>query len=72
MAVPPGGCVFLRDAGIGGNRAVQKVVRECGQELGDAAGQVGERAQHGLAEEDVRSRRPRPCLGWQHGDRDNA
>ena len=42
------------------------------EELGDAAGQERERAQHRLAEEDVRSRRPCPGFGWKRGDRENA
>ena len=39
MTVPAGGRVLLRDARVGGDRPVQKVVRERAQQLGDGHGQ---------------------------------
>ena len=59
MAVASRNRVFIRDARIGGDGSVQEIVRISCQQLGDVAGQHLERAQNRLAEEYVRSRRPR-------------
>ena len=59
VAVPARRHVLLRDARVGRDRPVQEIVRERAQQLGDRRRQQRQRAQHRLAEEDVRARRPR-------------
>ena len=59
VTVPARRRVLLRDARVGGDRAVQEIVREGAQQLGDRR-RAADRSDrmHRFAEEDVRARRP--------------
>ena len=50
--------VLLRDRGIGGDVAVEKVVGEGAQQISYPGGKLGQIGQHRLAQEDVRARSP--------------
>ena len=78
VTVPPDRGVLLGHAGVGGDRPVQKLVRERPQQFRHTDGQRVQRAHDRVAEKDVRAGRPRERRrrgerNGQHGhDRDRA
>ena len=73
VAVSSGRCVLLRDAGVGRDGPIQKLLWERAQQIADDGGKQGDRSQDGIAEKDVRARRPRPGFrGHQGDDRDGG
>ena len=63
-----GGCVFLCNARVSGDAAVQEIIRERSDDLSDGRGQHGERSDDGFAEENVCARCPRVRSGRRGGD----
>src|SRR5258708_39799251 len=57
VAVPADRGVLLRHRRVGGDVAVEKVVREPAQQIGDKGGQLVQIGEHRLTEEDVRPER---------------
>src|SRR5471032_2941398 len=68
MAVAPELRVFFRDARVRGDRAIEKIVRVRAEQGAYSRREKRRAAQHRLAEQDVRSRRPRPRNRWEQRD----
>src|SRR5256884_10004604 len=68
VTVPPDRGVLLREGGLGRDVAVQVVVGERPQQVGDGGGQLVQVRQHRLAEVDVRARRPGVGYGREQRD----
>jgi len=68
VTMPAGSCVLFRDAGVGGDAAVQKIVGKRSDYLGDGCRQQGERPYDRLAKKNVRAGGPRVCGGRRGGN----